>query len=172
MLQPLKSVQFCPCSWFTDDSPGICQNLVSGFVKADLKQPWASQMVLVIRNPLANVGDIRDEGSIPGLGRSLEESMATHSSILAWRIPWTEEPGGLQSTGSQRVRHDWSNFALMHTVKSTGINLDFPLASEIQGGVVGTFNLQLVDQKDSSLGLKLAFEVCRGTGDSLIGLSP
>ena len=33
--------------------------------------------------------------------------MATHSSILAWRIPWTEEPGGLQSMGSQRVRHDW-----------------------------------------------------------------
>ena len=37
---------------------------------------------------------------------SLEKEMATHSSILAWRIPWTEEPGGLQSTGSQRVRHD------------------------------------------------------------------
>ena len=36
----------------------------------------------------------------------LEEGMATHSSILAWRIPWTEEPGGLQSTGSQRVGHD------------------------------------------------------------------
>ena len=36
----------------------------------------------------------------------LEEGMATHSSILAWRIPWTEEPGGLQSMGSQRVRHD------------------------------------------------------------------
>ena len=36
----------------------------------------------------------------------LEEEMATHSSILAWRIPWTEEPGGLQFTGSQRVRHD------------------------------------------------------------------
>ena len=34
--------------------------------------------------------------------------MATHSSILAWRIPWTEEPGGLQSRGSQRVRHDWA----------------------------------------------------------------
>ena len=40
-------------------------------------------------------GDMRGEGSIPGSGRSLEESMATHSSILAWRIPWTEEPGGL-----------------------------------------------------------------------------
>ena len=36
----------------------------------------------------------------------LEKGMATHSSIHAWRIPWTEEPGGLQSTGSQRVRHD------------------------------------------------------------------
>ena len=36
----------------------------------------------------------------------LEKGMATHSSTLAWRIPWTEEPGGLQSMGSQRVRHD------------------------------------------------------------------
>ena len=36
----------------------------------------------------------------------LEKKMATHSSILAWRIPWTEEPGGLQTMGSQRVRHD------------------------------------------------------------------
>ena len=39
---------------------------------------------------------------------SLEKEMATHSSIPAWRIPWTEEPGGLQSMGSQRVRHDWA----------------------------------------------------------------
>ena len=38
----------------------------------------------------------------------LEKGMATHSSILAWRIPWTEEPGRLQSMGSQRVRHDWT----------------------------------------------------------------
>ena len=37
---------------------------------------------------------------------ALEKGLATHSSILAWRIPWTEEPGGIQSTGSQRVRHD------------------------------------------------------------------
>ena len=41
-----------------------------------------------------------------GLEDPLEEGMATHSSILAWRIPWTEGPGGLQSMGSQRVRHD------------------------------------------------------------------
>ena len=45
---------------------------------------------------------------VPFLGREdpLEEGMATHSSILAWRIPWTEEPGGLQSMRSQRVGHD------------------------------------------------------------------
>ena len=47
-----------------------------------------------------------DPGLIPGLGRSLEKGMATHSSILARRIPWTEEPSKLQSMGSQRVRHD------------------------------------------------------------------
>ena len=41
-----------------------------------------------------------------GLEDPLEKGMATHSSILAWRIPWTEEPGGLQSMGLQRVRHD------------------------------------------------------------------
>ena len=45
-------------------------------------------------------------GSIPGLGRSPEKGMATHSSILAWRTPWAEEPGGLQSMGLQRARHD------------------------------------------------------------------
>ena len=54
----------------------------------------------------------RDPGLIPGWGRSpggedpLEKEMATHSSILAWRIPWTEEPGGLQSMELQRVGHD------------------------------------------------------------------
>ena len=47
-----------------------------------------------------------DPGSIPGLKDSLEKEMATHSSILAWRIPWKEEPGRLQSMGSQRVGHD------------------------------------------------------------------
>ena len=49
---------------------------------------------------------VGDPGSIPGLGGFLEEEMATHSSILAWKIPWTEEPGGLQSMGFQRVGHD------------------------------------------------------------------
>ena len=61
---------------------------------------WASQVALVVKNPHANAGHVREAGLIPGLGRSLEEVMATHFSIPAWRIPWTEEPGRLQSMGS------------------------------------------------------------------------
>ena len=57
----------------------------------------------VVKNLPVNAADM---GWIPGLGRPLEEGMATHSSILAWRIPWTEEPGGLQSMGLPRVGHD------------------------------------------------------------------
>ena len=60
-----------------------------------------SKVVLVVKNLPANAGDIRDTCSVPRLGRSLEKEMTTHSSILPWRIPWTEEPGGLQS---QRVK--------------------------------------------------------------------
>ena len=58
----------------------------------------------VVKNPPANAGDT---DSIPGLRRSLEKEMATHSSITAWRIPWIEEPGRLQSMVWQSVGHDW-----------------------------------------------------------------
>ena len=71
-----------------------------------MERKRASQVVLVVKNLPASAGDIRDVGSIPGSGRSLEEGMVTNSSILAWRIVWTEEPGGLQSIGSKRVRHE------------------------------------------------------------------
>ena len=50
--------------------------------------------------------NVKDLGSIPGLGRFLEKDIATPFNILAWRIPWIEEPGGLQSVELQRVRHD------------------------------------------------------------------
>ena len=60
----------------------------------------------MVKNPAANAGDVRDVGLIPGWEDPLEEGIATHFSILAWRISWTEEPGGLLSIGLQRVRHD------------------------------------------------------------------
>ena len=58
------------------------------------------------KNPRANAGDRRDTCLILGLGRSPGGGMAVHSSILAWEIPWTEEPGWPQSRGLKRVRHD------------------------------------------------------------------
>ena len=60
----------------------------------------------MVKNPPANAGDIEMQVQSLGQENPLEEGTATHSNILAWRIPWTEEPGGLQSMGSQRVRYD------------------------------------------------------------------
>ena len=57
----------------------------------------------VVKNLPTNAGDV---GLITGLGRFLEKKMATHFSILVWEIPWTEEPGRLQSMGLQRVGHN------------------------------------------------------------------
>ena len=57
--------------------------------------------IIVVKNMPANAEDVRDEGSIPGSGRSPGEGNATRFSILAWRIPWTEEPGRLQSMESK-----------------------------------------------------------------------
>ena len=66
-----------------------------------------------VKNLPANAGDM---GLIPGFGRSPGEGNGNHSSLLAWEIPWTEELGGLQSTGLQRVRHDWAH---THTCSSS-----------------------------------------------------
>ena len=77
--------------------PGLLQDLV----------PSPSQVALVVKNRPANAGDIRDLGSDPWVGKiPLEKEMATHSSFLAWRVPWTEEPSRLQPIGSHRVRHN------------------------------------------------------------------
>ena len=62
---------------------------------ASLLASQASQMVLVVKNPLVNAGDVRDMGLIPESGRSPGGGHDNHSSILAWRISWSEEPGGL-----------------------------------------------------------------------------
>ena len=71
----------------------------------------ASQVALGVKNPTPNAGDNgmeTQEICVQSLSREdpMKEGMATHSSILAWIIPWPEEPGRLQSTGPQRVGHD------------------------------------------------------------------
>ena len=70
-------------------------------------QKGASLMAQQVKNPLAMQETQEMQFGSLGQEDSLQEEMATHSSILAWEIPRTEEPGGLQSVGSQRVRHNW-----------------------------------------------------------------
>ena len=69
------------------------------------------QVALMVKNLTASARDIGDADSVPGSGISLR---GAHPSVLAWRIPWTGEPGGWQSMGSQRVGHNWSNQTHMH----------------------------------------------------------
>ena len=72
----------------------------------DVRLKGSSQVVLVLKNLPANAG--RHETQVQSLGREgpLEKEMATHSSIFAWKIAWMEEPGRLQSMGSQRIGHN------------------------------------------------------------------
>ena len=76
-------------------------------------------VALVVNNPPANTGDARAMGSIPGSGRFPGEAMATHSGLLAWDIPWTEEPGGAPVHGGQKCRTRLS----LHTHRSLKFNL-------------------------------------------------
>ena len=74
-------------------------------------------MALVVKNPPATAGDRRDAGQSLSQEDPLEEGTATHSSILAWRIPWTEEPSGYSpQIGSHRVRHDGNDLACFPSI--------------------------------------------------------
>ena len=79
--------------------------------KASPKHGWASLVAQVVKNPPA-----MQETQVWSLSQEdpLEEEKATHSSIPAWRIPWTEESGGLQSMGLWRIRHDWATNIFKH----------------------------------------------------------
>ena len=71
------------------------------------------------KEPACNAGNV---GLILGSGSLLEEEMATHSSIVAWRIPWTEDSGGLQSKGSQSVRHNLLTKQQRHELQGIGVS--------------------------------------------------
>ena len=88
---------------------------VVGF-ELSLPKKGASLVAQMIKNLPAIL-----ETQVQSLGWEdpLEKGMATHSSILGWRIPWTEEPGRLQSMGSQRVGHDWATNTFAFTKKSS-----------------------------------------------------
>ena len=97
--------------------PGVLQSMGSQRAAHDLgnEQQKMSDKIILSKFPDLMVIRIKHQPAMRetrvwslGWEDPLEKEMATHSSILAWRIPWIEEPGGLQSTGSQRVRHDWA----------------------------------------------------------------
>ena len=74
----------------------------------------ASQAVLVVKSLPPSAAEVRDAGSVLVRKIPRRRAQASHSSVLAWKIPWTEEPGGLQSMRSPRVRHDQSDLAHTH----------------------------------------------------------
>ena len=93
--------------WWRTGKPGDLQSMglqrIGHYWVTDQQQK-PSLVAQMVKNLSA-----MKETWVPSLGQEdlLEKGMATHSSILAWEIPWTEEPGGLHSMGSQRVRYDW-----------------------------------------------------------------
>ena len=96
---------------FIDKSQGIYQSPVIIETKLDLKSKWVCPSSIVLWEARSFVQPFsRDLFSLHFLSSSLfmEKAMATHSSTLAWKIPWTEEPGRLQSMGSLRVGHNWA----------------------------------------------------------------
>ena len=82
-----------------------------------------------------------EQGLIPGLARSLEKGMTVHFSILAWRIPWAEELGGLQSAGLQRVGHDWMTNA--HKEPEMTLAQRHTNGQQVHGNVLNATNHQV-----------------------------
>ena len=97
-------------------------NTLSGFVIAFL--PRSKRLLISwLQSPSVMILEPKERKSVPTstLSPSIcHEEMATHSSVLSWRIPWTEEPGGLQFMGSKRVKHDWAT----NTTHSNTMGLD------------------------------------------------
>ena len=98
-------LQYCSLENFMDYTPWGCKESDMTEQRSLSSNSKVSQMALVVKNPCTNATVKSTTSSISGSGNPLQESMATHSSILAWRNPWTEEPGGLEFIGSQKVGH-------------------------------------------------------------------
>ena len=84
------------------------------FIEYSVHSLWSFQVAIVVKNLPANEGAIKMQVQSLGQEEPPEKVMAAHSSILVWRIPWAEEPGGLQSMGLRRVGHNWSDLPCTH----------------------------------------------------------
>ena len=120
----------CPTKWFSifvfcemittvslvNSHPHVYLCLVFFFLIVNFR---ASQVALAVEYSIASAGDTGDVGLVLGLGRSLEEGMMTQSSIHAWRIPLSEQPGRLWPTESQHVGHNWNDLVCPGILKSS-----------------------------------------------------
>ena len=100
-------------------------------IHVDIHMSGASPRIQQLKNLPANAGDTEDTVQSLGWEAPLEKEMATHYSMLTWNIPWTEEPGRLQSNGSQRVRNYWMT---KHT--HTHTYLDTFMGSNYTSGIL------------------------------------
>ena len=113
-----------------------------------INQSWVSLVAQMVKN-LTAVRKTRVWSQ--GMGDPLEKGMATHSSILAWRIPWTDEPGGLWCMGLQRVGHNWAIFTFTTNQKrcqrqqwNSGAHLVWELLNQPVVGHLGTWDRSYV----------------------------
>ena len=111
----IKLEQHCRKNWWSKADNSFLHTALNSLACVVWLYLWASQVAQKVKNLPAV-----QESWVWLLGQEdpLEKEMATHSSILVWRIPWTQEPGGLQSIGSQRVGQDWSDLARTHAINA------------------------------------------------------
>ena len=125
----------------------------------------------VVREFACSAGDA---GSIPGSGGSPGGGQSTHFSILVWRIPWTGEPGALQSTGSQKVGHDWRDWARTHIhshmspfqnrnthISTTKTVTKSSLRGSLGGLVSPSCDIKAPSRGYSSLGIYVTTLICK-----------
>ena len=129
------------------------KNLWGGYIEFKKKKKRSSSIIFFCRGVFPDGSVVKnlpanEEMWVQSVGQAdpLEEGMATHSSTLAWRIPWTEEPGGLQSVGSQRVRHDWATKQQQQTLSCTG-------------SVLGGFG-SILKYEEKNLNIKIDMAMC------------
>ena len=117
------------------------EDIIMPLQAIDLNSWWRSDWASPVAQMVKTLPAVW-ETQVQSLGWEdpLEKGMATDSSILAWRIPWTEEPGGLQSTGSQRLGHDWATNTFTFRFQATDLN-SWPRSGQASIPVTSDFQM-------------------------------
>ena len=118
--------------------------LVFNFMKLKEVSILGFSVVLMVKNPSVNAGDI---GSIMAREHLLEEALASHSSILAWKSPWIEKPDELQSIGLHKVGHNWSDLACTNALWHKGMMKYLILVSKMSSSFILSLSSLIIKKK-------------------------